>query len=64
MTPTEAASRVRETEAAVLGRTPPTSSGASGQPLPAKEKDLKTGTIYQTGRGPAKWNGKAFETVK
>ena len=37
---------------------------ASGAPLPTEQKDLKTGTVYQTSRGPAKWNGSAFEPVK
>lgn len=32
--------------------------------MPSSKTDLKTGQIYQTGRGAAKWNGSAFELVK
>lgn len=31
--------------------------------LPKTKAELKTGSIYQTARGPAKWNGSAFESV-
>jgi hypothetical protein len=31
--------------------------------LPKTKADLKTGSIYQTAKGPAKWNGSAFESV-
>jgi len=39
---------------------------AAAQPIPsgAKPSDLSVGTVYQTARGPAKWNGKAFEPVQ
>lgn len=38
----------------------------AAQPIPAgaKPSDLTTGAVYQTARGPAKWNGKAFEPVQ
>jgi hypothetical protein len=46
---------------------PLTGGGAttSAQPIPAGAgpKDLTAGTVYQTARGPAKWNGKAFDPV-
>lgn len=29
--------------------------------MPKTKADMKPGSIYQTGRGPAKWNGTAFE---
>lgn len=32
--------------------------------LPTNKADLKTGTLYQTARGPATWNGSAFEAKK
>lgn len=32
--------------------------------LPKKKEELQTGAIYQTARGPAKWNGTAFESIK
>jgi hypothetical protein len=39
---------------------------AAAQPIPsgAKPSDLSVGTVYQTARGPAKWNGKAFDPVQ
>lgn len=30
------------------------------QPMPANQSDAKVGVLYQTGRGPARWNGKGF----
>jgi hypothetical protein len=35
-------------------------------PLPANPTPatLKVGTVYQTARGPGRWNGKAFEAVQ
>jgi len=38
---------------------------SAAQPIPAgaKPSDLSVGTVYQTARGPAKWNGKAFDPV-
>jgi len=35
---------------------------ASVRAMPAKQTDLVKGEVYQTSRGPARWNGKAFET--
>lgn len=37
---------------------------AQAIPAGAKPSDLTTGAVYQTARGPAKWNGKAFEPVQ
>lgn len=34
---------------------------ASAQPMPSSKDQLKSGTVYQTSRGPAKWNGSEFE---
>ena len=31
--------------------------------MPAKKSELKVGEEYDTARGPAKWNGKAFEPI-
>jgi hypothetical protein len=41
------------------------SLASAAQPIPAgaKPSDLSVGTVYQTARGPAKWNGKAFDPV-
>jgi hypothetical protein len=44
----------------VMGNKPP----AKAEPLPAKQSDAKVGVIYQTARGPAKWNGTAFVPVQ
>jgi hypothetical protein len=33
------------------------------QPLPTDQKDLKKNEVYNTARGPAKWDGKAFVPV-
>lgn len=35
----------------------------SAQPLPKSKDELQKDTIYETTRGPAKWNGAAFEPV-
>ena len=39
---------------------------AAATPIPAgaKPSDLNVGTVYQTARGPAKWNGKTFDPVQ
>ena len=39
---------------------------AAAAPIPAgaKPSDLNVGTIYQTARGPARWNGKTFDPVQ
>jgi hypothetical protein len=39
-------------------------SAAKPIPAGAGPSDLNVGTVYQTARGPAKWNGKAFEPVQ
>ena len=36
----------------------------TGSAMPKTQKELVSGTTYQTSRGPAKWNGTAFESVK
>lgn len=38
---------------------PPQQGAGSAQPLPAREQ-LKAGTVYQTARGPARWDGSKF----
>ncbi len=52
--------------AAPSGSTPitapaPGAPDAQAQPMPSRKQDLKAGTTYQTTRGPATWNGTAFE---
>ena len=39
-------------------------SAAKPIPTGAKPSDLNIGTIYQTARGPARWNGKTFDPVQ
>ena len=39
-------------------------SAAKPIPAGAGPNDLSVGTVYQTARGPAKWNGKAFDPVQ
>jgi len=39
-------------------------SAAQTIPAGAKPSDLNVGTVYQTARGPAKWNGKTFDPVQ
>jgi len=36
---------------------------AAVQPLPTDQKDLKKNEVYNTARGPARWDGKAFVPV-
>ena len=41
---------------------PGAAQGSSAIPdMPKTKTELKTGTVYNTARGPAKWNGSAFE---
>lgn len=35
---------------------------AAPQPLPKSKDELKVGTVYETSRGPAKWDGEKFVT--
>lgn len=35
----------------------------TGMPMPSNKKELSKGTVYNTARGLAKWNGEAFEAV-
>lgn len=44
---------------AIAGRG--SSPAKSLTPMPTSKKSLQAGTVYQTSRGPAKWNGTAFE---
>ena len=44
-------------DAAAPAKTQPSAALA----MPAKKEGLKAGSTYQTSRGPAKWNGTAFE---
>lgn len=45
---------------------PPSAPAAapSASPLPAKQSDLRQGTVYNTARGPATWDGKQFIPVR
>ena len=45
----------------LAGATP--SPATSVQPLPATKEALITGNIYQTSKGPAKWNGSGFTSI-
>lgn len=46
------------------GKGPAPLSAAKPDALPTNKNSLKTGKVYQTSRGPAKWNGTAFEPVQ
>ena len=39
----------------------PAPKPAAALPLPKNKAELQTGKTYNTSRGPAKWNGTAFE---
>ena len=43
--------------------TAPTPAPKARLAMPAKKSELKVGQEYDTARGPAKWNGKAFEPI-
>ena len=45
------------------GAQPAPSAAAQGAPMPAKQSELQKGQVYNTSRGPARWNGTAFEAV-
>jgi hypothetical protein len=36
---------------------------AGGLPMPSSKADLQKGQVYNTSRGPARWNGTAFEAI-
>jgi hypothetical protein len=42
---------------------PPPAVPVAAQPLPTDQKDLKKNEVYNTIRGPAKWDGKVFVPV-
>lgn len=48
------------------GAAAPADAAGGGEPVPMpKSKDqLKAGQVYQTARGPARWNGNAFEPIQ
>ncbi len=41
----------------------PAAPKIDAQKLPANKVQIKTNMVYQTARGPAKWNGSAFESL-
>jgi hypothetical protein len=64
--------RRKEIRAEVIKAAPASGTGApvtkpavpaAVQPLPTDQKDLKKNEVYNTARGPAKWDGKAFVPV-
>jgi len=61
MSPEEAADRVRRTGEAIKGKSAPP---LQAKPMPKNRAELRKDEIYQTARGPAKWNGTAFEAVR
>jgi hypothetical protein len=42
----------------------PRAGQPTGLPMPSKKEDLKTGQVYETARGPARWDGKQFVSVQ
>jgi len=43
---------------------PATSTPPTGNPMPTNKAQLAKGEIYNTARGPARWNGESFEPVQ
>ena len=52
---------IKNAQAAPKPRTP--APAGAPKAMPATEGELVSGIVYQTARGPAKWNGTAFEAV-
>lgn len=47
-----------------VGAEPPTSAGRqTALPMPTRKEDAVAGQVYQTARGPARWDGKQFIPV-
>lgn len=46
------------------GTTPPPAPVRQPLPMPKTRDELKTGEVYNTARGPAKWDGTKFVSVK
>lgn len=42
------------------GKGAPATTPGTPQPMPANKADLQSGTLYQTGKGPATWDGTQF----
>jgi hypothetical protein len=40
------------------------SQSATGAPMPTSRDQLQAGTVYNTAKGPARWNGERFEPVQ
>jgi hypothetical protein len=55
--------QVRREKEAQFGVTAPTTE-AGPPPVPSSKDQLKSGTVYNTARGPARWNGERFEPVQ
>lgn len=47
-----------------VGTATPPSPPTGGAPMPASKAELRPNTVYNTSRGPARWNGTAFEPVR
>lgn len=45
------------------GATPQAGATSQGLPLPQSKAELQKGQVYNTSRGPARWNGTAFEAI-
>jgi hypothetical protein len=43
---------------------PGATGGGEPVPMPKSKDQLKAGQVYQTARGPARWNGNAFEPIQ
>ena len=54
---------VRREKERQYGVTSP-SGGETPPPVPSSKDQLKSGTVYNTARGPARWNGERFELVQ
>jgi hypothetical protein len=52
-----------QTNAGAGGTTQPSAGAAQGAPMPTSKADLQKGQVYNTSRGPARWNGTAFEAI-
>jgi len=55
--------QVRREKEAQFGVSAPTVEGAP-PPVPTSRDQLQAGTVYNTARGPARWNGERFEPVQ
>jgi hypothetical protein len=55
---------MREVRAGIISGDSPSAPESTANPMPTSKDQLKSGAVYDTPRGPARWNGERFELVQ